>query len=55
MVMFPVIALVLSTLFEDFTWTPLAGLGVLVVLLGNAFVLARVPKGKATVAVEPKR
>ena len=41
MVMFPVVALVLSTLFEDFTWTPLAAVGVLVVLLGNAFVLAR--------------
>lgn len=41
MVMFPVVALLLSTLFEDFQWTPLAALGVLVVLLGNAFVLAR--------------
>ena len=41
MVMFPVVALLLSTLFEDFQWTPLAALGVLVVLLGNAFVLPR--------------
>lgn len=41
MVMFPVVALLLSTLFEDFQWTPLAGLGVVVVLVGNAFVLAR--------------
>ncbi|MCH8187483.1 MAG: DMT family transporter [Proteobacteria bacterium] len=41
MVMFPVVALFLSTLFEDFQWAPLAALGVLVVLLGNAFVLAR--------------
>lgn len=41
MVMFPVVALFLSTLFEGFQWTPLAALGVLVVLLGNAFVLAR--------------
>jgi drug/metabolite transporter (DMT)-like permease len=41
MVMFPVVALLLSTLFEGYRWTPLAALGVLVVLLGNAFVLAR--------------
>ena len=49
MVMFPVTALVLSTVFEEFRWTPLAALGVLVVLLGNAFVLARSrrPEGEA--------
>ena len=50
--MFPVMALVLSTVFEEFRWTPLAALGVLVVLLGNAFVLARSrrPEGEAVPA-----
>lgn len=53
MVMFPVVALALSTLFENFDWTPLAALGALVVLLGNAFVLARSrPKGKEALPAE---
>ncbi len=50
MVMFPVVALALSTVFEDFAWTPLAAVGVLVVLLGNAFVLVRSRRGEAATA-----
>jgi drug/metabolite transporter (DMT)-like permease len=40
-VMFPVIALSLSTLLEGYRWSPLARLGVALVLLGNLLVLTR--------------
>ena len=39
-VLFPIIALALSTLFEGFQWTPTALGGVVLVLAGNALVLA---------------
>ena len=35
----PVIALLLSTLFEDFQWTAHAAVGVAIVLVGNLFIL----------------
>jgi drug/metabolite transporter (DMT)-like permease len=38
-VLFPVIALALSTWLEGYQWTAAAGLGVVLVLLGNALVL----------------
>lgn len=37
--MMPVIALLLSTLFEDFLWTANTAIGVVVVLIGNLFIL----------------
>ena len=40
-VMFPVVALALSTIYESFVWTPEAAVGVLLVLSGNALVLTR--------------
>ena len=40
-VLFPVIALALSTLFEDYQWTLRALFGFGLVLLGNYFVLSR--------------
>jgi drug/metabolite transporter (DMT)-like permease len=40
-VLFPVIALLLSTLFEGLTWTLAGGLGALLVLGGNVLVLRR--------------
>ncbi len=40
-VTFPIIALLLSTLFEDFVWTLLQICGVLVVIIGNVIVLLR--------------
>jgi drug/metabolite transporter (DMT)-like permease len=43
MVLFPIVALVTSTVFEDFRWTAAAGAGVALVLLGNLLVLARMP------------
>jgi drug/metabolite transporter (DMT)-like permease len=35
----PVIALLLSTMFEDFLWTANAAIGVVIVLIGNLFIL----------------
>ena len=40
-VMFPVVALTLSTLLEGYQWSPLAGLGFALVLSGNLLVLWR--------------
>jgi len=39
-VMFPIIALLISTAVEGYRWTPLAALGVALALLGNAIVLS---------------
>ncbi len=47
-VLFPVIALGISTLFEDYRWTAGAGIGFLLVLIGNYLVLK---KPQTTVAV----
>jgi drug/metabolite transporter (DMT)-like permease len=38
-VIFPIIALLLSTLLEGYRWTPLAGLGLVLVLSGNLILL----------------
>ena len=46
-VMFPVVALILSTWFEDFTWTPLTMIGVALVLAGNIAILVRFGPSKA--------
>ena len=43
-VLFPVIALGLSTVFEDYQWTPHALFGFVLVLLGNYIVLTRAPQ-----------
>ncbi len=40
-VLFPLVALVISSIFEDFTWTPLALAGVALVLLGNLMVVGK--------------
>jgi drug/metabolite transporter (DMT)-like permease len=42
-VLFPIVALAVSTAFEGYRWTPLAGLGVAFALLGNVLVLRRPP------------
>lgn len=39
MVVFPVVALLISTVFENFIWTPLALLGVALVVVGNVVVV----------------
>ena len=38
-VLFPLVALLISSIFEDFVWTSLAIMGVVLVLLGNVLVL----------------
>ncbi len=40
-VVFPLLALALSTVFEDYQWTGPAAAGVALVLTGNALVLAK--------------
>ncbi|HEY8014865.1 MAG TPA: DMT family transporter [Dongiaceae bacterium] len=42
-VLFPLVALALSTWLEGYRWTPLAAIGVALVLLGNVLVLMRRP------------
>jgi len=50
-VMFPVFALLLSTLVEGYVWTFLAVLGVALALVGNLFVLRSAHRRDAPVAV----
>ncbi len=38
---YPIIALVFSTIFEDYQWTVTAGIGVLVILLGNSIAMGK--------------
>jgi drug/metabolite transporter (DMT)-like permease len=40
-VMFPVFALMISTVFEGYVWTPLAVAGLVLELAGNLFVLTK--------------
>jgi drug/metabolite transporter (DMT)-like permease len=40
-VLFPIIALSLSMIFENFQWTPLALGGIVLILLGNVFILKK--------------
>lgn len=44
-VLFPLVALGLSTLVEGYRWTPLAAIGVVLVLAGNLVVLRRPKRG----------
>jgi len=39
MVLFPIVALLISTVFEGFEWSPLAVLGVALVIIGNVVVV----------------
>lgn len=49
MVLFPIVALTLSTLFEGYQWTPSAVFGVGLVLLGNLLIISH-PKRLAKLA-----
>lgn len=40
-VLFPLVALLISSVFENFVWTPIALLGVALVLFGNVMVVGR--------------
>ncbi|MDV7143779.1 DMT family transporter [Tropicimonas sp. TH_r6] len=44
-VLFPIVALAISTVFEGYEWTWVSGAGVLLALLGNAVMFVRLPKG----------
>jgi len=46
-VLFPVVALSISVVYEGYRITPLAGLGLAFVLLGNVFVLTK-PRVRAS-------
>ena len=46
-VLFPVVALALSTVYEDYQWTAAAAFGVALVLAGNALILTRSGEGHA--------
>ena len=42
--LFPVVALLISTLFEGYQWTPVAAVGILLTLAGNWLILSSRPK-----------
>ena len=50
MVLFPVVALAISTVLEDYIWTVEALAGVALVLLGNLLVIARLRRRKTVAA-----
>lgn len=55
-VMFPVVAIALSVLFEGMTLDPVTGLGIGIALLGNVFVMRREPTPAAVpVPVQPAK
>lgn len=39
MLLMPVVALILSTFFEDYLWSPNAVFGIIIVLIGNLIIL----------------
>ena len=52
-VLFPVVALTLSSLYEDYHFTPLAMVGLALTLAGNAVMFARLPHRQPVTAAEP--
>lgn len=52
MIVYPLFAMALSSLFEDFGWTPIAAVGAMVVLAGNVIAMTgrRAARKPATVA-----
>jgi drug/metabolite transporter (DMT)-like permease len=51
-VLFPVVALTLSTVFEGYHWTWLSMIGLLLTLAGNAVMFARLPARKSVLVEE---
>jgi len=51
-VLFPVVALTLSSLYEDYHFTPLAMVGLALTLAGNVVMFARLPRRQPITAVE---
>jgi drug/metabolite transporter (DMT)-like permease len=54
-VVFPLVALALSTAFESYQWTPQAVAGIALVLIGNLLVLAPSRAPKLAAAASPSR
>ena len=52
-VLFPVVALALSTMYEGYQWTLVAAFGVALVLAGNALILTKKGAGQATALATP--
>ncbi len=53
---YPIVALIISTFFEGYRWTLLAGVGVAVVLFGNAIAMGKIPlPGRQSVPQEPEK
>lgn len=40
---YPIVALIVSTIFEDYQWSMLSAIGVLLILLGNACAMGKLP------------
>ena len=40
---YPLVALIVSTIFEDYQWSMLSAVGVLLILLGNACAMGKLP------------
>ena len=55
MVLFPIIAVILSTIFEDFLWTSYTVTGFLLVLIGNLIVVTPTNKIKKIFNIEPSK
>ena len=54
--LFPVVALALSTIWEDYVWTPVALVGVCLIIVGNRIALRRTsPRRSSTVSVLSRR
>lgn len=51
-VLFPVVALTLSTFYEDYHWTLLSALGLVMTLAGNAVMFAKLPARKPVLTAE---
>ncbi len=45
-VLFPIVALAISTVFEGYDWSWISGAGLLLALLGNAVMFVRLPSGR---------
>jgi drug/metabolite transporter (DMT)-like permease len=54
-VLFPIVALSLSTLFEGYSWTWTAGLGLLLTLAGNIVIFSRPLKARGESRIEDVR
>lgn len=50
---YPIVALIVSTIFEDYQWSMLSVVGVLLILLGNACAMGKIPLQRISPLVSP--